>query len=117
MGQQISKAAARRMWRALQPLHGQGGFLLFDRYGNGGAWYTENSRPAMGPTDIRLECHAYGNLTIDELQEDVQRWLDDREADREAAAMDNAAALITDAIYEKAAQYERDHEADNIYNK
>jgi len=90
MKQQLSKAAAYRMWKALQHHYGQGGFLLFDERGNGGAWYSDNAQPAMDPTDIPVAClHSrYELLTLEAFQEDTQRWLDDRAEDREGSQLE-----------------------------
>ena len=92
MTQQLSKAAARRIWKALQQHYGQGGFLLFDRYGNGGAWYSDNAQPTMDSTDIPCACLAseYELLTLERFTEDTQRWLDQRAEDRELADIDAA---------------------------
>lgn len=92
MKQQLSKAAARRMWLALQQHYGQGGFLLFDRDGKGGAWYSDNAQPAMDSTDIPCACLAseYELLTLERFTEDTQRWLDQRAEDREQEDIDAA---------------------------
>jgi hypothetical protein len=84
-GQHLSKAAARRMWLELQNHYGQGGWLLFNSQGNGGYWYSDNSKPDMGKTDIPVSCLASENqlLTLERFTEDTQRWLDQREEDRE----------------------------------
>jgi hypothetical protein len=85
MGQQLSKAAARRMWQALARHYGQGGFLLFDKDGQGGAWYSDNAHPAMDDTDIPVACphSAYDLGMLEDFTEKVQRWLDQRAEDRE----------------------------------
>ena len=92
MKQRLSKAAARRMWLALQQHYNQGGFLLFDRYGKGGAWYSDNAQPAMSDTDIPCACLASECqlLTLERFTEDTQRWLDQRAEDRELADIDAA---------------------------
>lgn len=93
MKQHLSKAAAHRMWKALQQHYGQGGFLLFDRDGNGGYWYSDNSKPDMSETDIPWACpqSEYDLGTLEEFIEQTQRWLDDRSDDRERAEIDAAA--------------------------
>jgi len=90
MKQQLSKAAARRMWLALQQHYGQGGFLLFDRDGKGGAWYSDNAQPAMDSTDIPCACLASECqlLTLERFTEDTQRWLDQRAEDQHNAELD-----------------------------
>ena len=85
MTQQLSKAAARRMWLALKQHCGQGGFLLFDKNGNGGAWYSDNAQPTMDSTDIPEGCpqSLYDLGTLEQFMEWTQRWLDQRAEDRE----------------------------------
>jgi hypothetical protein len=39
--QQVSKAAAWRIWQALREPYGQGGFVLFDKDGKGGTMAME----------------------------------------------------------------------------
>jgi hypothetical protein len=83
MKQQITKAAARRMWKALQQHYGQGGFLLFDKDGKGGAWYADNAQPSESESDIPCACphSAYDLGTLEEFTEQTQRWLDQRAED------------------------------------
>ena len=78
MRQQLSKAAARRIWGEVKQHIGQGGFLLFDERGNGGWWYSYGSTPRMLQSDIRIDCDDYSGLTVEEVRDKIQRWLDDR---------------------------------------
>jgi hypothetical protein len=96
-GQQLSKAAARRMWLSLQQHYGQGGFLLFNGQGNGGYWYADNAHPDMGSTDIPVACldSECQLLTLEQFTEDTQRWLDQRTEDRAREVID-VAALVDD---------------------
>lgn len=92
-GQQLSKSAARRMWRELQRHYQQGGLLLFDRYGKGGHWYSDNDQPIMAGTDIPIACLAseYQLLSLPLFAEATQHWLDHRTEDRAREAIDVAA--------------------------
>jgi hypothetical protein len=88
--QQLSKAAAKCMWQALKQHYGQGGFLLFDKDGMGGIWFSDESRPKMEETDIPVHCfHSKYELgTLEEFMETVQNWLDQRAEDRYEAKME-----------------------------
>jgi hypothetical protein len=88
--QQLGKAAAKRMWQALKQHYGQGGFLLFDKDGRGGTWFSDESRPEMEETDVPVHCfHSEYELgTLEEFMETVQNWLDQRAEDRYEAKME-----------------------------
>lgn len=44
------------------------GFLVFDQKGEGGAWYTDNSRPALADDEIKISMR-WSKMTLAEAQE------------------------------------------------
>jgi hypothetical protein len=93
MYQVVSLSAALLMWCELKKHFGQGGFLLFDKDGNGGAWYSDNAQPDMEADDIPQPCcRSSDDLgTLTEFVERTQNWLDARAEEAEQAAADRDA--------------------------
>jgi hypothetical protein len=58
----ISKAARKRILTRIRDFGGSGGRLIFDEFGRGGTYYSDDARPALDSTDIvvrpRADCTA-----------------------------------------------------------
>jgi hypothetical protein len=79
------------MWRVWRGKVGMGGFLLFDRNGKGGAWYSDNARPAMTDSDVPVACpqnDIEAAQSLERFHEDTRRWIDCRAEDQQRAQLD-----------------------------
>ena len=87
MDQVITKSAARKIQHALRQHYGQGGWIVCDLDGNGGAWYSENALPELDKTEIKIECRAeeYLDLSVDEFADLLNDRIEQEEEEREMA--------------------------------
>jgi hypothetical protein len=92
----IARAAMLRMWLVWSGKPAMGGWLLFDKHGQGGSWYSDGDRQDITDTDVAIACphdSVEAQESLEEFTTRIQGWVDEGIADREQQRLDDLALI------------------------